>query len=939
MAFSSALCSGRLPPANTTLQRFDCRYMHLDFPLTSIATIVADTPGSADINCEFRSNRDIVGLLWTTKDKYGHAFTSYVEDRDYSDTVLAFVANPVNPFDFNVTFTSNSSGQVYRLFPYVVSGANLVPDSSDPTMNGPGPGTVFPIATVFPGGLPGLPDASYHYFVIDFDDLRLGFNYDEPAVNPVTISQLFFSLVPNEFGIGAGARIGGEGTIIGGTIGSSLEGYNTVKPVRIEYLRVLAINPDIRLAKGDSIRCVLGVPEADGGGGKTAAFKIVNRTVDFPVNEWHIEVQTYADGMGGTITGPVLFLKLPEPIEQGAWLGGGRAIATKLQKDTAIGNVTVAFRMRGVSVTGTGATIGRRLYDQLPHGMQMTSGFDDTYNITPWRQVDNTWQLGYRGYFTCYMGMSHYFKAFSSGGSATFENKVVKDAAQPLNFPTQKWCESLFAQMVAKGYKFVWSTSYEILNTYCPEEWKQRDYLQRPALSGWSPPSSFLIPAKLEAMDYLARTIKHGISLMRAAGWAEADCYFQIGEPWWWDGSYSGGAPCIYDNYTQALYVTETGNAVPTPLIQSYREPVTTTQQPYLEWLGTKLGNSTNYIRDTVKATYPTSKATLLFFSPQLFDGSQNVGGLPTLPADNTSMRNIINFPITEWEYPNYDFMQIEDYDWIIDGQLDNLPLTVEAATVLLGYPIAVVHYFVGFVLFAYQEWIWPNINIATRGAKLANIPNIYVWAYPQVIRDGILYDDTLIETNNAIQPYVPPLRQLPDQISDAYVRPIYFVQIEGATTDGYLCSADRNITYAGNTYVATGRFGRISDITESITDSSSGWTMTLSHLPLNTVEAACEAIRNGKVTLMLGLVDEANQLYADPRTVAKGKIYSNDVQIQENFGVITLSVKSALARWSNPSGDRYSDEIQQMKYPGDRGFKFVTDLASRKIKWGPQNA
>jgi hypothetical protein len=924
MAFSSALCSGRLPPANTTLQRFDCRYMHLDFPLNSIATIVTETADQCDVNCEFRSNRDIVGLLWTSLDKFGHAFTSYVEDRDYSGVVMAFVANPPDPFDFNVTFTSNASGQVYRLFPYVVSGGNLVSDSSDPAVNGVGTGRTFSIATVFPGGLPALPDASYRYFVIDFSDLRLGFNFDQPAVSPTQIQQLFFSIVPLEFGLGHGATV----KSVGKMVGTSTPGTAVVTAAdRVEYFEIQNVNPNVRLAKGDILTLSLSVPENPRAGGKkNFIYELNAKTIAIPVNEW------YGDGTTSR------FIKLSQPIEQAAWFGG-KAIASKLQKDTALGSVTVAFRMRGVSVTGARAIIGRRLYDQLPHGMQMTSGFDDTYNITPWRQVDNAYLLGYRGYFTCYMGMSHYFKAFSTGGFTSFSNKVLKDEAQPLNFPTQQWCQSFFANLHGKGYKFVWSTSYEILFTYCPDEWQQKDYLQRPALSGWTPPSSFLIPAKLEAMDYLARTIKHGVSIMRAAGWAEADCYFQIGEPWWWDGSYSGGAPCIYDQYSQSLYVTETGNPVPLPYITSFRDVPTAGQLPYLQWLGTKLGQSTNYIRDTVKATYPTAKATLLFFSPQLFDGSQNVGGLPTLPADNTSFRQIVNFPISEWEYPAYDFMQIEDYDWIIDGKLDNLPLTVDAATNLLGYPLAVVHYFVGFVLFKYQEWIWPNVNIATKGAILAGIPNIYVWAYPQVIRDGILYDDTLIETNNAVQPDVPALRQLPAQIADAYLRFVYFVKVEGLGVNGFFCSADRDIAYAGDSYIATGRLGTVSQIGETLTDSAAGWTLTLSHLPLATLEASCDAIRRGSVTLMIGLVDEAHQLYSDPRVITQGPIYSNDVQIQENFGVISIQIKSPLAQWATATNDRYTDEIQQLKYPGDRGFQFVNDLATRKIKWGDQNA
>jgi hypothetical protein len=937
MAFSSAKC-GALLPANTTMQRFDTRFMHVDFPLSSIATIVTnDAAGrgnmDADVNSEFRSNRDIVGLLWTSKDKFGHVMTQYLENRNYSGLRLAFFANPPTPFDFTVTITnSQGSGQVYRLFPHVLSAGAIVPDASDPAGNGVGPGGSYDPAEILPGvsnaQIANYLATGYYLYVMNFDNLRLGFNYDLALVDPTSIQQFFFSLVPHDFGLGYDAKV----RTVGAMVGTATPGQVRVLGAdRVEYIEIYNVLPQLRLKKGDLIQIVLSVPQDPQASGKsTITYTLKNQTITLYVKEW------YGDGTTSR------FIKIDEPLEQAAWIGG-RASASFLQLDSPLGAVTVPFKIRDLHVSGTGLiNIPRRYYPQAAHGMHMTSGLDDTYNITPYRQIDNSYALGYRGPFTMYMGMSHYFKATSYGSapgvldSKAFNNKVIKDAAQPLNVPVQAWCANLFYHLHNYGYTFVWSTSYEILNTYMPEEWKQRDFQGKPALSGWSPPSSFVIPAKVEAIDYLARTIKHGLSLMLAAGWTQAECGFQIGEPWWWDGSYNGGAPCIYDDYTKSLYTSETGNAVPLPYYTSFKGLVTTAQRPYLEWLGMKLGNSTNYIRDTVKATYPNTKATLLFFTPQLFDGAQGAGGLPGGVGGPNELRSIINFPTAEWVYPNYDFMQIEDYDWIIDGRLDLLPHTLEAATVTLGYPLAVMHYFVGFVLTPDQTWIWPNINLATKLAKENSIPYIYVWAYPQVIRDAILYDDTVIETHPPIQPDVPLRRQMDQSLLDGKVfRPVMFAQVG---PDVFMNSGDRNIVYGGNTWYATGKFGAIDAIAEGLTDTSSGWQMRLSHLPLTEADTISAYVKDAPVSLFLGLMDEANQLVQPPRLFAQGKVNQTDIKIEQAFLVLYLTVRSSLVNWKKANNERYTDELQQMKFPGDRGLKFVNDLAARKILWGDQN-
>lgn len=312
-----------------------------------------------------------------------------------------------------------------------------------------------------------------------------------------------------------------------------------------------------------------------------------------------------------------------------------------------------------------------------------------------------------------------------------------ENTTTPVNHATMAFMSQFFEKLAQYGYTFVESVAYEILNFFMPENWKQRNYNGNPALSGWVPPSCFIRPTSDAALNYLANVQKQVIREALAKGVVTK---FQIGEPWWWDGSYSTTpedkfAPCIYDEYTRAQYTLETGKPVPTPWITNIFDPLTPENEEYAYWLQEKLGASTNRIRDLVWAEFNTPDrhidATLLFFTPQIMS-----------PA--SELTNIMNFPVDHWKRPNYDFVQIEDYDWIIDGRLDLVPLTFDAAQVKLDYPREVVHYFTGFILNAWDYHIWPWIDKAIRMAKDANMPYIYVWSYTQAMRDSVVYGDAL---------------------------------------------------------------------------------------------------------------------------------------------------------------------------------------------------
>lgn len=119
------------------------------------------------------------------------------------------------------------------------------------------------------------------------------------------------------------------------------------------------------------------------------------------------ELQFEVDSWSGFGTGEIeLFYKGTLP---GAFVACD-ALYSRYLKSTSP-SVVINSTKYFVDMTTTGArtTITQRDYPQPAHDLMMTSGFDDGYNLTPQRQVDMVHALGYRGHWTKYLGMSHYF--------------------------------------------------------------------------------------------------------------------------------------------------------------------------------------------------------------------------------------------------------------------------------------------------------------------------------------------------------------------------------------------------------------------------------------------------------------------------------------------------------------------------------------------------
>lgn len=361
-----------------------------------------------------------------------------------------------------------------------------------------------------------------------------------------------------------------------------------------------------------------------------------------------------------------------------------------------------------IRCSGDGAMVDQGDIMIGEHGLGIATGYDDAYNQTPERVLRQILALGYRGDIIHYVGMSHYFRLepHSGGYYASLSGGAINRACAA-------WHADFAARAKALGFGVIWSLSYELFDAHCWNDWKQRAANGDPALTGWVPPSTLLSPAHAGAMGYLQAVARAFVAIGRDAGLAGA---FQVGEPWWW--VMGDGRICLYDDAARAAF----GGSPVT--IADVRAPMNAPQRALLDQAGAILAASTAQLCAAVRDEAPGTRTHVLIYLPTVLDPAAPDVARANVPAG--------------WARPAFDRVQVEDYDWVIAHAHARRDDALAILGARLGYPAEEQHYLAGFVLHkddAAEQW--PPIATAAGMAVARGVEATFLWALPQVARDG----------------------------------------------------------------------------------------------------------------------------------------------------------------------------------------------------------
>jgi uncharacterized protein (TIGR02217 family) len=185
------------------------------------------------------------------------------------------------------------------------------------------------------------------------------------------------------------------------------------------------------------------------------------------------------------------------------------------------------------------------------------------------------------------------------------------------------------------------------------------------------------------------------------------------------------GRICLYDDAAVAAF-----DPVPIPDVGAALDAG---QRATLDDAGAVLAASTAALCAAVRDEAPEAECLLLVYLPAV------LGAAEVKRA---------NAPLG-WAAPAFDVLQLEDYDWVTAGRTA-ATAGAEAMAARLGYPVAAQHYFAGFVLDGGDSHLWGRIAAAAEAAAGRGTAEIFVWALPQVLRDGFVHFDLGAEEMDA---------------------------------------------------------------------------------------------------------------------------------------------------------------------------------------------
>jgi uncharacterized protein (TIGR02217 family) len=160
--------------------------------------------------------------------------------------------------------------------------------------------------------------------------------------------------------------------------------------------------------------------------------------------------------------------------------------------------------------------------------------------------------------------------------------------------------------------------------------------------------------------------------------------------------------------------------------IADVRQSLDAGQRATLDAAGAVLAASTAAIVAAVRAEHPGMESLLLVYLPTVL-------GAAEVPRANLP---------AAWASPAFDVLQLEDYDWVTGGRGGATGAAVAELSARLGYPVGEQHYFAGFVLRAEDRDEWRPIGRAVEAARARGAAQVFVWALPQVLRDGFTWFD-----------------------------------------------------------------------------------------------------------------------------------------------------------------------------------------------------
>jgi hypothetical protein len=176
--------------------------------------------------------------------------------------------------------------------------------------------------------------------------------------------------------------------------------------------------------------------------------------------------------------------------------------------------------------------------------------------------------------------------------------------------------------------------------------------------------------------------------------------------------------------------------------------------------------------------------------------------------------------------------------------------------------------------------------------------------------------------------------------LESAQIRPAFFVQIVFASETVWVWGGLGTIAPIGPAYdpaatfpygqewTGLGWLGQIESIPQTTEVTAENITLTLSGIPAELLGDAINAVRlSGSATVWLAFLDANNNVIPDPIQLWQGETDVPTVVDGAETCTLSLTVENSLIALNLASNRRFTTIDQQLDFPGDTGFDYVTAM------------
>ncbi|HTF64540.1 MAG TPA: hypothetical protein VK638_17800 [Edaphobacter sp.] len=172
--------------------------------------------------------------------------------------------------------------------------------------------------------------------------------------------------------------------------------------------------------------------------------------------------------------------------------------------------------------------------------------------------------------------------------------------------------------------------------------------------------------------------------------------------------------------------------------------------------------------------------------------------------------------------------------------------------------------------------------------------------------------------------------------IASDETRPALFVEINFVSGPVYVWTGIYSIVWNGHTWVGVGALGSISTIEEGSTVEAKGITVSLSGIQADLLTDILQEFQVGLPAIVyLGFFDDTLTLIPDPIISWAGRTDQPTIDVDGSTATISINCENQLVEMNVAVDRRYTNEDQQLDFPGDRGMEFVNSIQDARIFWG----